>query len=94
MITTRQELIDKVYDDYVNNSVELSMAYFDFDVDMPKNEILSAYSDLQFMCNGDDVEFPWTDGKYTGNCAKFLEECDKDPRYRRFNGDEEVEFTF
>lgn len=94
MITTRQELIDKVYEDYCNNSVELSMAYFDFNVDMPKNEILCAYSDLQLMCNGDSVEFPWTDGKYTGKCCDFLEECGKDPRYRRYDDDYEYDFTF
>ena len=94
MIKTRQELIDKVYDDYVNNSVELSMAYFDFDVDMPKNEILSAYSDLQFMCNGDDVEFPWTEGCYAGNCAEFLKKCGEDARYRRYDKDYEYDFVF
>ena len=94
MITTRQELIDYVYEEYCSNCVELSMAYFDFDVSMPKNEILCAYSDLQFMCNGDDVEFPWTEGDYTGNCAEFLKECGKDPRFRRYDDEYEYDFVF
>ena len=95
MITTKQTLVDTVYADYCNNSVELSMAYFDFDVwCMPKNEILSAYKELQWMCNGDVVEFPPTDGVYTGKCSDFLEECGRDPRYRRYDDENEYDFVF
>ncbi len=55
VITTADELYDKVFNDYMDNSVELSTEYFDVTVKMPKKDILLTYKHLEEDINGDYV---------------------------------------
>ena len=49
------EIIQKVYDDYRNESTELNSLFFDFDVKASKEYLLRAYADIQDTINGDAV---------------------------------------
>ncbi len=87
-ITEKGDLVRKVEDAYVNDSVELNSSFFDFDVDMPKQDILEAYAEIQKKINGDIVSYPEQSDNYIGNCKDFLTclndfpfDCD---RYERF----------
>lgn len=53
--TNADELFKYVYDAYMNDSVELSSAYFDFNVKMPEKDILLAWKLAQENINGDYV---------------------------------------
>ena len=100
MITNKTDLVKKVYDDYRKDSVELSSAYFDFDVSMDVQDILEAYAILQWRINGDIVGYPRGErmGHFMGNCKRFLETCNGRPWYVRIvqfekNGKAENEFV-
>lgn len=54
-LTSKEEIFDYVYQEYLNNDQELSGAYFDFEVKAPKKDVLEAYAALQFKINGDYV---------------------------------------
>jgi len=92
MITTTDELIKKVEDEYFdyNNESELTCMFFDFDVDMPCDNILFAYAQIQHDINGDFVWYREIGGHYKGNCRKFLEQFnDRGEDYARFTEDGE-----
>ena len=52
---TADEIYARVYADYISESVELSGAYFEFEVKAKKKDIIIAYARLQEDLNGDDV---------------------------------------
>ena len=54
-LTSKEEIFDYVYQEYLNSDQELSGAYFDFEVKAPKKDILVAYTLLQEKINGDYV---------------------------------------
>ena len=95
MFKTKEELKEKVINEYNKHSVELSSAYFDFDVSMPVKDILQAYADLQEDINGDHVIYPNNvKGTYSGNCQDFLVSCNAKPGYLRLLDDIELDFVF
>ena len=55
VITTKKEMYDLVWDEYQKYDTELNGLFFNFNVKMPKGEILEAYSMIQKTINGDDV---------------------------------------
>lgn len=55
MLTTWEDIYRKVYKDYFHNDVELSGAFFDFEVSAPKSELIKAYAELMETINCDTV---------------------------------------
>lgn len=94
MITAKQEIISLVRELYNENCIPLCDGYFLFDVDMPKEEILKAYRDLQRECSGHEVVFPHVEGTYTGCCADFLTACNNRQGYHRYDDRFEYEFIY
>ena len=66
VLTSKNEILDYVYQEYFNSDQELSGIYFDFDVKAPKKDILEAYATLQGTLNGDFVKQVLPDGKMIG----------------------------
>jgi hypothetical protein len=107
-IITKENLYERVTADYRHNSTELNGLYFDFPVRMTKKDILEIYAKLQWAINGDNVirvengkecdtlvpNTPEFEEVYEGNCEEFLESLNKDNRFRRYNGEERVDFVF
>ena len=86
VITTKQELEEKVRKEFWETDCEFCGGYFDLEVSMPKADILEVYADLQHDFNGDVVSFPDDiTGVYTGNCQEYLESCNDKPGYTRFD---------
>lgn len=55
MITTYEEIVEKVQKEYLNESTELNSLFFDFDVYMTRAELIKAYATLAETINGDRV---------------------------------------
>ena len=88
MITSTDELIKKVEDEYKKYDGKLTSWFFDFDVDMPADNILFAYAQIQNDINGDWVWYREVGGRYKGNCREFLESLnDREEDYMRFTED-------
>ena len=93
-ITNPYEMIRHVEEDYKKYDSELTSALFDFDVEMPKSDILYAYAQIQKDINNDYV---WLSGNvldmltnvYSGNCKEYLESLNSKPDfYVRYSEDE------
>ena len=106
--TDWRELYDYVYDNYFENCVELSSGFFNFNVKMPKKDILFAWKYLEEKINEDEV-FREENGQifdeedfvpegeyediYEGNCMVFLDAFN-DPRFHRVAEGEEACFIY
>ena len=55
MFTSYAQIKQKVRKDYFSEDTALNGEYFDFDVRMPKGELMRVYADLQKEINGDIV---------------------------------------
>ena len=56
VITTEDALVERIWEDYCMESVELSECFFtDIQVDMTKADLIRAYARIQMRCNGDLV---------------------------------------
>ena len=55
MLTTWEDIYRKVYGDYLNDDVELSGEFFNFEVSAPKSELMLAYAELLETINCDTV---------------------------------------
>lgn len=91
-IKNSKEMFDYVYERQQKAGTELDSTFFDFDVDMPLNDILETYARLQRTINDDIVYYHKVDASYTGNCARFLLSCNYKTGYSRFHGDKQVSF--
>lgn len=96
VFTDVKELENIIREDYRCESVEFSTSYLDYSVEMSKKDMLDLYAELQKEFNGDEVIIP--DGDYDeiykGNFAEFIESCNELEGFKRFNDDEEVDFSF
>jgi Holliday junction resolvase-like predicted endonuclease len=82
--------------DYEHQDSELTSLFFDYDVKMSKSDIFNVYQELQRQFNGDIIKVPEGDNLeiYEGNLKDFLESCNELEGFKRFNDEEEVDFTF
>ncbi len=96
IVTKKEDLVQGVINDYMMNEVELSSAYFDFEVDMPAADVLSAYAEIQETINGDIVTFPeGVTGYVQGNCMNYLVSLNgKEGFVRTMDTGEVLDFVF
>ena len=96
-VTTPDEMITRVTNDYFIWATDLCSLHFSFWVDMDIIDILEAYGEIQARINGDEVIFPDdVSGHYKGSCRLFLESLNDVPGYIRTNAydGEVVDFVF
>lgn len=53
--TDSRSIKNKIYEEYRKYDTELNSLFFDFQVKMPKKELLKIYSEVVHVINGDDV---------------------------------------
>lgn len=53
--TDSKSIKNKIYEEYRKNDTELNSLFFDFQVKMPKKELLKIYSEVVHVIDGDDV---------------------------------------
>lgn len=53
--TDSRSIKNKIYEEYRKYDTELNSLFFDFQVKMPKKELLKIYSEVIHVINGDDV---------------------------------------
>lgn len=97
IITTQEEMIQRVTEDYWKYSSDLCSLHFSFWVDMDIIDILEAYVQIQDQINQDEVIFPDdVSGHYKGSCRLFLESLNDVPGYIRTNAydGEVIDFIF
>lgn len=107
VFTSPKDMINYVWNNYMEGDEEFSGAYFDFDVKMKKSDIVKSYAWLQVKINSDDVYqtdgngkrlnfFDVSDEVYEGNCEKFLRELGESGFFVRKTeeNEEPVDFIF
>ena len=96
VIKTKEQLVEKVLSDYMQESVELCSGYFDFQVNMVGNDIMDAFAELQEKINGDKVLYPRTNTyRFEGNCMDYINSFNGVEGYERYvEGTEEKTMFF
>ena len=108
VITSPDEMIDKVFEEYRKYDSELCSLHFNFDVKMKKSDILEAYAEIQRRINGDDVvriengkeadelipDDPVYDEIYSGNLMEYLESFNGNKEFVRIVENEISSFIF
>ena len=104
-IESSKEFYDHVLAEYWRDTVELNSLHFDVYVKMKEKDIIETYAEIQCAINGDEVvriengiiqDDLIPEGEYEtlyeGNCRKYLESFNTNPRFARFCDEEKLDF--